>query len=99
MVEVHATLLEFSGAATIRTAEETLIKLKQALAASDSLIIICDGLEEIDITFIQLIAAAHKSAIALGKNFKLSAPVSGELLNILNGFGIQSTGSQSFWFQ
>jgi ABC-type transporter Mla MlaB component len=99
MVEAYSTVLEFSGAATIRTAEDIVIKLKQALAESDTLIIVCDDLKEVDITFIQLIASARKSAMVLGKTLQVSAPIGGELLKTLNRAGIQPTGSQSFWFQ
>ncbi len=99
MAQAPTVLIGFSGPATIRKADEIADRLKRTLTTSDRIEIDCSELEEVDVTFIQLIAAARKSAAAAGKHMVLSAPAEGCLLEALNRAGIQPTGSQSFWFQ
>ena len=99
MAKPSATVIGFSGAATIRTVDEIAERLKQALAVSKSIEIDCSELGEVDLTFIQIVTAARKSALAAGKTLGLKAPARGCLLAVLNAAGIQPAGLQAFWFE
>jgi len=92
-------VIPFSGAVTIRQADDIAGRLKLALATADRIEIDCGGVTEADTAFIQLIIATRKSALKAGKALVLSAPAKGDLLKTLAAIGIQPDGSQDFWFQ
>lgn len=98
MGKAPTIVLGFSGSATLRQADDLADRLKEALSAGDRIDIDCGGLEEVDVSFIQLLIAARKSALASGKDLTLSAPAGGCLLAALTAAGLASAGSQSFWF-
>jgi ABC-type transporter Mla MlaB component len=78
----------FDGVATIRTIDALHVRLADALCAQDHLQIDVSGLTEVDISFIQLVLAARKSARRDGKRLSLAAPADGVLRDslILGGF-------------
>jgi len=73
--------------------------LKHALASSDRVEVDCSGVTETDITFIQMMVAAHKSALAAGKVIELSAPARGPLLEAVTLCGAENGPRSHFWFE
>lgn len=98
MGKAPTIVLGFSGSATLRKADDIADRLKEALSAGDHIEIDCDGLEEVDVSFIQILIATRKSALASGKELTLTAPAQGCLLAALTAAGIGPAGSQGFWF-
>lgn len=84
---------------TIREAEATAQTLRDALGSQDDVLLDCEEIEEADLTFLQLIIAARKSAVARGKSFGLTATARGPLLAALDCAGIRPDGDQAFWFE
>ena len=94
-----ASVVKFSGPQTIRESEETAKVLRQALVESSSIVLDCDEIEEVDLTFLQLVIAGRRSALRDGKSFALSATVRGPLLAALDRAGIRPEGEHMFWFE
>jgi ABC-type transporter Mla MlaB component len=80
--------IALDGVATIRTIDALHGRLADALSRQDHLHIDVSGLTEVDMSFIQLVLAAHKSAERDGKRLSLAAPAEGALRDtlILGGF-------------
>ena len=97
MGSAPTVVIGFSGAATIRQADEIAERLKQALASSDRVEIDCGEVTEVDLTFLQLILSARKSAEATGKVLSLSAPACGALLEAVTVCGAQDGPRAEFW--
>jgi ABC-type transporter Mla MlaB component len=98
MENIPPLVIEFSGSATIRRACEIAESLKQALASSERVEVDCSGVTEVDITFVQLLLAAHREAKSSDKILSLSSAASGALLNVLTVLGIQNGPGKKFWF-
>jgi ABC-type transporter Mla MlaB component len=94
MASAPIVVIGFSGAATIRQADDIAERLRQALASSDRLEVDCSGVTEADVSFIQLLLSARKSAEASNKALTLSAPASGPLLEVLTICGAHEG---TFW--
>ena len=97
------TQLAFSGEQTIRNCTEARDRLLAALAESDAIDIDCRSVTEVDLSFVQIIFAARRSADATGRRLRLSAPADRPLRDILyrGGFvgGDAAAGSadDAFW--
>ena len=99
MTNAPTVVIGFFGAATIRQADDIAERLKQALATSDRIEIDCTEVTEVDVTFMQLILSARKSAEAAGKALTLSAPASGALLDAVTICGAQDGPRANFWLE
>ena len=99
MADTPTVVIGFSGAATIRHAEDIAERLKQALESSDHVEVDCTGVTEVDFTFMQLLLAARKSAETGGKTLSLSAPASGALLEAVTICGAQEGPRATFWLE
>lgn len=93
-----AITLQFTGSATLRIADDVADRVRDAFRAGDRVVVDCGGLEDVDLSFIQILIAAHKSALVAGKSLSLGAPAAGCLLAALTAAGISPAGSQGFWF-
>ncbi len=91
--------LPLAGAQTIREAEDTAQRLRDALAGNDAIILDCGAIDEADLTFLQLVVAARKSAARDGKSVTLMATARGPLLAALDKTGIRPDGEHLFWFE
>ena len=80
--------LRFEGGATIRSAAEAQLLLREALAAGGDVEVDCAGVDEADITFLQLLIAAHRSAVQRGIALRLAPPPSPELLAVVERAGV-----------
>jgi anti-anti-sigma regulatory factor len=92
-------VVRLSGTQTIREAEGTLQALRDALAAESTVTLDCEAVEEADLSFLQLIIAARKSARNSGKILELASPATGPLLAALDSAGIRPEGDFRFWFE
>jgi len=98
MPKAPTIVIGFSGSATLREADDVAERLKEALATGDRVEIDCGGLEDVDLSFVQIVLAARKSALASGKEVALNAPARGRLATVLDHAGIGSVEMRAFWF-
>ena len=83
--------------ATIRNAENIADQLNSALAASQTIEIDCSAIAGTDSSFLQLLIAARKSAVATGKHLTLSAPAAGALRDAVIECGLAGGSLAAFW--
>ena len=79
--------LSLAGSLTIENASELRKKLIAALIKEDALKVCMDADAEVDISFLQLLCSAHRTASKLGKSFTLGCTASGNFLNAVEGAG------------
>jgi ABC-type transporter Mla MlaB component len=97
------TTLSFDGVLTLANANDVRTSLIAALQAHDLLVLDCSGLREVDLSFIQCVLAARRSAADQGKSVMLAAPAEGSLREALlrGGFlsapGTQAHPDEAFW--
>jgi multidrug resistance efflux pump len=88
---------------TVREADQIQSRLLQAVREQEEVVVDCSGATEVDLSFVQLVLAARKSATAAGKKLSVIAPASGLLANVLWRAGIIAEAGgplpaeQSFW--
>jgi anti-anti-sigma regulatory factor len=92
-------VVRLSGSYTIQNVEQTLALLRDTLASDSSIQLDCSAIDAVDITFIQVIIAARKSAQQKGGDLALTAHADGPLLEALDLAGIRSERGQAFWFE
>jgi ABC-type transporter Mla MlaB component len=96
----NGTRLSFSGEMTIRTIEAAHRSLCDKLQSSDGIIIDVTEVGDADLTFIQLIESARRTAAAQAKTLALTAPASGGLRSLLDRGGFLPKGdgeAAAFW--
>jgi len=81
------------GCLTTATSEGTHRTLASALNAADRIVIDCSEVSEVDVSFLQTLYAARRSAESAGKQIALSAPPSGPLDEALRRCGFAAAGS------
>lgn len=91
------------GALTIRNAAAVCTTLREAIAQFPAVSIDCTAAAEVDLSFIQLLAASRVSASRSGRTVNLAACPDGPLLNALTRGGFHVTNedpadARSFWF-
>jgi ABC-type transporter Mla MlaB component len=95
--------LKFSGPLTVRVAKQIRTRIIEALRQFPSVTIDCSGATEVDLSFIQLVLSARKSAAASAKILSLAPPADGALLEALRQAGLvapadrQPVADQTFW--
>lgn len=87
---------------TLRTIDATCAALRDLLAQHANVEIDCSAVDEADLTLVQLLLAARKSAQQSGKCLALTAPISGSLRDALARSGAlyapgADSSAQSFW--
>jgi len=94
------------GPATIRNVEELHAILAAALDYSGSVTVDCAGITDADLSLIQLLLAARKSARRSGQTLVLSAPADGALREALLQGGFMpvdddeaGSDEQAFWLK
>ncbi|MDQ2078549.1 STAS domain-containing protein [Xanthobacteraceae bacterium Astr-EGSB] len=91
------------AALTIREAEKIQSQLLQAVREQENIVVDCSAATDVDLSFVQLVLAARKSAAALGKKLSVIPPASSVLSDVLWRAGILPSASdpppaeQSFW--
>lgn len=82
-------IVTLSGAIDVRSIEDAFAKIKQA-SGPDGLEIDLSAVTDIDLTFVQLLEAARRTATETGAPLRLSAPASGFVLETLQRGGFLS---------
>ena len=100
-----AGALAFSGAATVRTVETLRSALLAAMREHAAVELDCSGIDEVDVSFIQLLLAARRSAASRGQALALAHPASGALHDALTRGGFlvaldgAASGDADFWLK
>lgn len=91
--------IPLEGNLNLREASQLCSKLCTALEGFDSLEIDIAGLTGIDISIVQLLLAARKSAVRRGKTFSLSGTPTEPVRTFLAGVGLmgREKADESFW--
>ncbi len=89
--------LAFKGCLTISQAEAVQAALLDALQNHPAVEIDCSGVEEIDVTFLQILVSAGRTAIAWNKSLRFASPPVGLLADAIGrcGFPVPSSGTTS----
>ena len=80
---------------SIKTVAELRDRLITAIAENDKVVVSGAKVTSIDISVLQLLASAHKSAGAAGKTISLNAPKDGALRQALQRSGFVSPAGES----
>jgi len=90
--------IEFVGELTIRSAVESRERLLAALDGASTVWANISPDTVIDLTFVQLIEAARRTAREAGGEFRLSEPAAGQLRETLARGGFLATSQdREFW--
>jgi hypothetical protein len=96
----EACLVELSGDLTLRAIGGAHQQLRDALAAHPQVAVAVDPAATVDLTLVQLLESARRSADEQGRGFELAAPASGGLLETLTRGGFVETANQrAFWLK
>ncbi|EWY41634.1 hypothetical protein N825_24105 [Skermanella stibiiresistens SB22] len=101
--EKKTILVRFAGSLTVPEAAHIRSSLLDAFRDGDSVEVDCSGATDVDLSFVQLLLAARRTAVKLGKSITLSAPAAGALLDTLARGGLLGSGASaaaadhSFW--
>jgi anti-anti-sigma regulatory factor len=82
-----AIRLTLRGPLTTPTSAETCRAIREALDATENLILDCFEATDIDVSFLQILAAAHRAAERSGKTIALSSPPRGAFADALRRCG------------
>jgi anti-anti-sigma regulatory factor len=85
--------LALRGEQSVRQAAETYAEVLAALREPGDLVLDCTGVTEADLSLVQIILAAHRSARADGRNVVLSASPEGALRRALERGGFVDAGA------
>ncbi len=94
MTTERAHSLQLTGEMTLRHAGALHEQLRGVAAVHDRVDIDCAGVSEIDISALQLLVAASKSAVAAGKSVSVRFPEGGALDTVLRRAGFLSPSGQ-----
>ena len=87
----------------IRTVAELRDRLTAAMAEHDRIVVSAEAATSVDISVLQVLASAHRTAVAAGKSITLAAPANGALQQALTRAGFLSpagaplTREGTFW--
>jgi anti-anti-sigma regulatory factor len=104
MLDLSApTYVTMPPSLTVRDAEHVHARLLEAVRDRSSVVIDCRAATDIDLSFIQLVISAHKSALANGKALTVVPPSDGRMTDILRRAGLIGTADRPpadalFWF-
>jgi anti-anti-sigma regulatory factor len=96
-------VVEISGETGLRNSRDIAALLTTALANHNNVAVDASKAASIDVTILQLLVAARKSALAAGKSLRLHAPAEGVLRQALTKTGFVSadgrplTPEGTFW--
>lgn len=94
------SIVKLSGVIDIRSIDNSFTKVKQAAREGVSIEIDLTDVADIDLTFLQLIESARRSAAEAGTKIRLSQPAEGVVLETLMRGGFLSDPADErscFW--
>jgi anti-anti-sigma regulatory factor len=91
--------VELSGALTIQRAAEIRDSLAAALSEGRDILVDCRAADETDLSFVQMLLSARRSAQAAGIDFQLASPLPQALATTLDRGGFSGVGDEDkgFW--
>lgn len=90
--------VSLSGDLTLRGVSDAHAAVSAALAKHPSVVLAIDPAAPVDLSFVQLVYAAGKSAAEAGREVALAAPASEGLLEVLRRGGfLAGEAARSFW--
>ncbi|RAI41038.1 hypothetical protein CH341_22530 [Rhodoplanes roseus] len=98
-------MVELAGAQTVRTIGAAHDRLRTEIEAHAAVRVRLDGIEDFDLSLIQLLLAARRAAGAAGKSLTLASPATGALRTALDRAGFLASdpadplGGPPFWLQ
>jgi hypothetical protein len=99
--ELSHTAIGLDGVRTVRTAEQSHSLLLETFRSASSITVDCSKIAEADLSLVQLLLSARKSAAAAGKKLTLSHAAEGALGSVLarGGFLTEDSpaGERAFW--
>ena len=87
-------MVEISNDVGLRTAQDIVRQLRDALATHDLVSVATHAITAADITTIQLLLSARRQALASRKSLSLAAPAKGVLRDLLIATGCLSVDGQ-----
>jgi len=100
--ELAGSIIRFSDNVTISNISDARDLLVAGLENNSSVTIELDGLEEADLTFVQLIESARRSAAESGLSIQLRQPAQGAVLQVLQRGGFldpEDRDRTDFWLK
>jgi two-component system chemotaxis sensor kinase CheA len=88
-----SSVVPLGGALTIATVEATHAQLREALGGAGAIVLDCSQAREVDVTFLQLMVSAQRTAASAGRSVHLAAPPSGVLAEALRRCGFAPAGT------
>lgn len=99
----RTTTFHLEGPQTVRTIEITCDRLREELAHHDAVAIRCGTIAEVDLSFVQLLLAAKRSADRAGKSLTLATPVAEGLRAALDQAGVlagpRDSADETLWLR
>ena len=93
--ELSHTTISLDGVRTVRTAEQSHSLLLEAFRNASSITADCSNITEADLSLVQLLLSARKSAVAGNKRFTLAHAAEGALGSVLTRGGFLKPDSPS----
>jgi hypothetical protein len=98
--QAEAHVVRLPADLTIQTIAIAHAGLVEALREHRDVVLVLDAIVSPDVTLVQLVDAARRSAIRAGGSFSLSAPADGALLEVLRRGGFLDTAvNRVFWLR
>lgn len=100
--DIQDKTVHFSENVTISNISEAHDILRSAFEGDNSITIDIGGLEEADLTFVQLIESARRTAAEGGRSIQLRQPAQGAVLQVLQRGGFLDPDDRDragFWLQ
>ena len=94
VAERTSIAFDLGEAPRIRTASELRDRLSSEIGSHPSVVISANALKSVDVSTLQLLASAHRSATASGKTISLEAPAGGVLTQTLVRLGFVSAAGE-----
>jgi anti-anti-sigma regulatory factor len=94
------SIVKFSGVIDVRSIQKPYQTLKKACASGRGVVIDLAGVVDIDVTFLQLVESARRSAAQAGLRIRLAKPAQGAVLETLTRAGFLSAPADDrtrFW--
>ncbi len=92
-------VVEVRSSVTVRSAAEFRSDLLSALDEGGDVVLNLSGLDEFDLSFVQLVEAARRQLAGSGRDIRLQHPADGPVAALLRRAGFASDpGAIGFWF-
>jgi hypothetical protein len=91
--------VEVPQSVTIRDAGDFAARVREACAGGSDIALDCGALEEVDLSFLQIVVAARAELGAAGRTLGLTAPTDGPLAALLQRAGFADPADIPSWLK